>query len=63
MNEKELFINSIEEDIKHNGWRKWLYYLKFWCKYEEEMTKEEIEDCRDLIEYNYKKEEGGGESR
>lgn len=51
-------IHNIEEDIKMNGWRKWLAYLKFYFKYKKEMYKEDLQDTRDKIEYNYKKEEG-----
>ncbi len=54
----ERFIHNIEEDIKENGWRKWLCYLKFWAKNCDDLDKEAVEDLRDKIEYNYKKEEG-----
>jgi len=63
MNEKDLFIKNIDEDIKENGWRKWLVYSRYLEKNRDELDEEDIKDLREKIEYYYKKEEGGGESR
>jgi len=52
------FIDSIDEDIKINGFKKWLIYLKYYMQHKNEMDKEDLEDTREHIVYNYKKEEG-----
>jgi len=50
-------IHNIDEDIKMNGFKKWLCYLKWYVKHRDEMDKEDLEDTREHIIYNYKKEE------
>jgi len=57
MNEKDLFIKNIDEDIKENGWRKWLFYSRYLEKNRDELDEEDIKDLREKIEYYYKKEE------
>ena len=52
-----LIIKNINEDIKENGFRKWLVYLRYLIKNECELDNEDIKDLREKIEYNYKKEE------
>jgi len=56
-NLKDNLIHNIDEDIKMNGFKKWLCYLKWYIKHHNEMDQEDLEDTREKIVYNYKKEE------
>ena len=52
----EKIINSIDEDLKYNGFRKWLIYLRYYIKHKEEFDNEDIDDIREKIVYNFNKE-------
>lgn len=54
--EDDLFLKSINEDLKYNGFKKWLLYLRFFVKYKNELDEEELEDIREKIVYNFNKE-------